>query len=115
MILGGCGLYVQTTDEYACGMELFTNNREIIQRLGEPVEPLPIAFVLGYSSSSDFGGNSSVGFAMYTLISGANGRSWAYIEISHSSDFPYYLDGNLFHDGGKIRVLDSISESDCNP
>ncbi len=115
LFMGGCGLYVQTTDEYACGMDLLTHNRDVIQQLGEPVETTPLAFVMGYSSSSDWGGNSSVGFGMYTLLSADVGTRWAYVEINHSSDFPYYLDANLFHNDERIRILDSISEADCNP
>lgn len=115
LLLGGCGLYVQTTDEFACGMALFIENREVIQRLGEPVKTTPFAFVLGYSSSSDFGGNSSVGFAMYTLVSGANGNRWAYIEIGHDEGYPYYMNGNLFDQGDNLRVSGSIPERACTP
>ena len=115
LFLGGCGMYVQTTDEYACGMDLFTSNREVVQRLGEPVEATPLAFVLGYSSSSDFGGNASVGFAMYTLVSGASGNRWVYMEIGHDDGFPYYMNANLFDQGDNIRVNGSVSENACTP
>lgn len=114
LILGGCGMYVQTTDEYACAMDAFTSNRDVIQRMGEPVETTPLAFVLGYSSSSDFGGDTSVQFGMYTLVSGAIGNRWAYVEISHDDGFPYYLNAKLF-DGDNIRVNASIPESACTP
>ena len=94
-------------------MDLFTHDQQVVQRLGEPVKPLPLALVLGYSSSSDFSGNSSVGFAMYTYVTGSKDSSWIYMEISHSSDFPYYLRANLFHDGDNTRIIKSVSENDC--
>jgi len=114
LLTASCGLYIQTTDEYACGMELFTQNQVVVQRLGEPVKPLPVAFVLGYSSSSDFGGNSSVGFAMYTYITGSKDSSWTYIEIGHNDGSPYYLNANLFHAGDNIRINASVPENGCN-
>lgn len=114
LLLGGCGMYVQTTDEYACGMDAFTSNREVLQRLGEPVQTTPFAFVLGYSSSSDWGGDTSVGFGMYTLVSGAKGNRWAYVEINHNDGFPYYMNGKLF-DGDALRVNASIPENACMP
>jgi ribosomal protein L7/L12 len=115
LLLSSCGLYVQTTDEYDCGMALFTGNREVVQRLGEPVEATPLALVLGYSSSSDFGGNSYIGFAMYTLVTGANGNSWVYMDINHDDGSPYYMNANLFYEGDNIRINSSVSENGCTP
>lgn len=115
LFMGGCGLVVQMGDEYACGMEIFTHNREVLQHLGEPVETTPLVLVMGYSSSSDWGGNSSVGYGMYTLVSGSVGNRWAYVEISHDEGYPYYMNANLFDKGNNVRVSGSLSESDCQP
>jgi LSD1 subclass zinc finger protein len=115
LFMGGCGLVVQMGDEYACGMDMFTHNRDVLQRLGEPVETTPLVFVMGYSSSSDWGGNSSVGFGMYTLVSGAVGNRWAYVEIHHDEGYPYYMSGNLFDKGNNVRVSDFVPESECQP
>ncbi|MCB9134744.1 MAG: ribosomal protein L7/L12 [Anaerolineales bacterium] len=114
LLFGGCGMYVQTTDEYACGMDAFIHNKDVLQRLGEPVKTTPFAFILGYSSSSDWGGDTSIGFGMYTLVSGAKGNRWAYVEINHNDGFPYYMNAKLF-DGDKLRVNASIPENECRP
>lgn len=113
LFTAGCGFYVQTTDEYACGMQAVTQNREVIQRLGQPVEPLPLALVVSYESSSDFGGGVNVAFSLFTYLTGSLGGSWAYVQVSHQENFPHLLRANLYHEGDQLRIITSVPERDC--
>jgi ribosomal protein L7/L12 len=79
-----CGLYVQTTGMHACAIETITADSTVREELGDPIDAsIPIVF--GYSSSSDFGGNSERQAGYYTLLTGPRGRALFYVNAYSDS------------------------------
>ncbi|HLF89290.1 MAG TPA: ribosomal protein L7/L12 [Anaerolineales bacterium] len=113
LILGGCGLVVQRGDLYQCAVYDITHDLEVVQALGEPIQTYPIVFVLGYESSSDFFGNSSVNYGALTYIKGARAGSLVQISADHSTGFLYHVAGDLNPNGQKIRVFSSGDIESC--
>ncbi|NJN44875.1 MAG: hypothetical protein HC806_09260, partial [Anaerolineae bacterium] len=95
LILGGCGFAVQRGDLYQCAIHDIARNREVVQALGEPIQISPFVIVMGYESSSDFFGNSTVDYGALTYLKGANTGAFVQVSASYSTGFAYHVRGDL--------------------
>jgi ribosomal protein L7/L12 len=114
LILGGCGFAVQRGDLYQCAIHDIARDREVVQALGEPIQISPFVIVIGYESSSDFSGNSTVDYGALTYLKGANAGSLVQVSASHSTGSSYSARGDLNPNGQKISVLSSGDIETCN-
>ena len=85
LILGGCGQFVRTTDLHACTVDLITSNTALREELGSPIAVSPLVLVMGYSSETDFGGNTDRSAGYFTIAEGMRDSTWLYVEAFESS------------------------------
>ena len=85
LILGGCGQFVRTTDLHACAVDLITSNTALREELGSPIAVSPLVLVMGYSSETDFGGNTDRSAGYFTIAEGTRDSTWLYVEAFESS------------------------------
>ena len=85
LILGGCGQFVRTTDLNACAVDLITANTSLREGLGSPITISPLVLVMGYSSETDFGGNTDRSAGYFTIAKGPRDSTWLYVEAFESS------------------------------
>ncbi|HUF40288.1 MAG TPA: hypothetical protein VMN57_17325 [Anaerolineales bacterium] len=85
LVLGGCGQYVRTTELHACAVDLITTNAAMRQRLGSPITVSPLVLVMGYSSETDFGGNTDRSAGYFAIAEGPNDSAWLYVNAFENS------------------------------
>jgi ribosomal protein L7/L12 len=85
LILGGCGQFVRATDMHHCAVELITADPTLREVLGSPITVSSILLVMGYSSETDFGGNTDRSAGYFTIARGTEDSAWLYVEAYHAS------------------------------
>ncbi len=113
LILAGCGQYVRTTALHACVVNQVTTNRAVRTALGMPVEVSPFVFVLGFSSESDFFGNTDRSAGYFIIASGPEGRAAFYVNAFESGTGVYGLQASPIPNPNDLTIRDSGRMSAC--
>lgn len=113
LIFAGCGMFVRSTDMHACVVQNVTSDGRIQDALGTPLTIHWFMPVLGYSSSSDFGGNTERSAGYYMLVQGPQGRSLLYVEAYHSSTGYFGMRANPVPNPNDFFIQASGDVSSC--
>jgi hypothetical protein len=85
LIIGGCGQFVRTTDLHTCTVDFVSNDDTLRETLGSPITLSPLVLVMGYSSETDFGGNTDRSAGYFTRATGSRDSAWLYVDAFQSS------------------------------
>ncbi len=85
LMLAGCGQFVRSTALHACAVELISENSTLRQDLGSPITVSSLLLVMGYSSETDFGGNTDRSAGYFTIARGPEDSAWLYVEVYEAS------------------------------
>jgi hypothetical protein len=85
LLLAGCGQFVRSTALHACAVELISENSTLRQDLGSPITVSSLLLVMGYSSETDFGGNTDRSAGYFTIARGSRDSAWLYVEVYEAS------------------------------
>ncbi len=111
-LLASCGLYYRTTELHACAANTIASNGDIREMLGDPITT-GLPWVLGYSSSSDFGGNSEQQAGYYLRARGAHDNRLFYVNAYRSSSDYYSIRINPFPNREDLFITSSGELAAC--
>jgi ribosomal protein L7/L12 len=114
LIFSACGQYLRSTDLHACVVEEISASGTLQEALGSPIEVGSFLLVLGYSSSSDFGGNSERSAGYYVRVSGPEDGVLMYVEAYESSGGFFGMEANPVPNPNGFFIRTSGNVSSCS-
>jgi hypothetical protein len=114
LLLAGCGQFVRSTALHACAVELISENSTLRQDLGSPITVSSLLLVMGYSSETDFGGNTDRSAGYFTIARGSQDSAWLYVEAYEASSGFYGVRFNPVPNPNDWLFSHSGDIAECN-